>query len=76
MEISIMEKFSVLEKELDFPVILGCSLTLWESESVHDITKKGIRTFNRLDDIAGILSKMYLYYKHKLKKIKGHSSIS
>ncbi len=68
IEISIMERFNSLEKELGFPILLGCSLTHWESQSVQDVTKKGIRTFNRLDDIAGILSKMYLYYKNNMNK--------
>ncbi len=62
MEKALMQGYNDLENETGRPVILGCCLTQWESQSVHDLNKKGIRVLNRLDDIACILSRMYQYW--------------
>ncbi len=59
----ILRAFNELEKEMDFPIILGSHHSLWESQTVQDLNKEGVRIVNRLDEIAQLLSLMHDYYK-------------
>ena len=55
--------FSGLEKETGKPVFIGTHFSIWESQVVCDLNKEGIRVYNRLDDIAQILSRMHAAYR-------------
>ncbi|MGV8059762.1 MAG: acetate--CoA ligase family protein [Smithellaceae bacterium] len=55
--------FSELEKETGKPVFIGTHYSIWESQTVCDLNKEGIRTYNRLDVIAQILSRMHNVYQ-------------
>ncbi len=54
--------FNGLQKELDFPVIIGCHHVHWESQVIWDLNKQGIRILNRVDEVARILSRMHAYF--------------
>ncbi len=55
--------FSGLEKETGKPVFIGTHFSIWESQVVYDLNKEGIRVYNRLDEIAQILSRMHAAYR-------------
>ena len=55
--------FSALEKETGKPVFIGSHFSIWESQVVCDLNKEGIRIYNRLDEIAQILSRMHSTYR-------------
>ncbi len=52
---------SALEKETGIPVLIGSHYNPWESQAVCDLNKQGIRIYNRLSEIAQLLSLMYEY---------------
>lgn len=54
--------FSGLEKEMGKPVFIGSHFSIWESQVVCDLNNEGIRVYNRLDEIAQILSRMHAAY--------------
>lgn len=58
-EKKILRSFSELEKETDKPVFIGSHFSIWESQTVCDLNKEGIRIYDRLDVIAQLLSRMY-----------------
>jgi hypothetical protein len=55
--------FSGLEKKMGKPVFIGTHFSIWESQVVCDLNKEGIRVYNRLDEIAQILSRMHAAYR-------------
>ena len=65
MEKQVMKGYDDLEKETGKPVILGCGLSHWESQAIHDLNEAGVRTFNRLDEIACVLSRIQQYWAGK-----------
>ncbi|MFH1123330.1 MAG: hypothetical protein V1758_06665, partial [Pseudomonadota bacterium] len=50
--------FNNLEKESRFPVLIGSHYSPWESQTIHDLNEKGIRIYNRIDEVAQLLSGM------------------
>lgn len=52
VEVSLMREVQALEKETGRPVLLGCCLSPWESQAVCDLNFEGIRTYQRLDEMA------------------------
>lgn len=52
LEVRLMREIQALERELQKPVLIGCCLTPWESQAVWDLNQEGIRTYQRLSDIA------------------------
>jgi acyl-CoA synthetase (NDP forming) len=50
-----------LEKEFDLPVIIGSYYNQWQSQAVHDLNQDGVRVYNRLTEIAQMLSLMYKF---------------
>lgn len=52
VEVKIMREIQALERELGKPVLVGCCLSPWESQAVWDLNQEGIRTYQRLDEIA------------------------
>ena len=57
----IIREYVKLEKEYGFPVFIGSIFAPCESQVIHDLNEEGIRVYDRLDEIAQILSSMYLY---------------
>ena len=64
-EKEMMKKVSDLEAETGKPVMMGALFTPWESQTVHDLNNEGMRIYNRLEDIAQILSLMHRYWQKK-----------
>ncbi len=58
--------FSALEKETGKPVFVGSHFSIWESQVVCDLNNEGIRIYNRLDEIAQILSWMHTMHRRGL----------
>jgi hypothetical protein len=54
----IVNGFSEMENETGLPVLIGSIYTPWESQVVYDLNEQGIRIYNRLDEIAQVLSLM------------------
>jgi hypothetical protein len=50
-----------LEKEFGIPVLIGSHYNQWESQAVSDLNKKGVRIYNRLYEIAWLLSSLTQY---------------
>ncbi len=57
----IIRGYAAMEKELGLPVFIGSIYAPWESQVIHDLNKEGIRIYDRLDEIAQILSLMHQY---------------
>jgi len=58
-EKTTMRTFFELEKETDKPVFIGSHFSIWTSQVVCDLNKEGIRVYNRLDEIAQLLARMF-----------------
>jgi acyl-CoA synthetase (NDP forming) len=59
----VIQRFHGLEKTTDLPVLIGSHYTPWQSQVVHDLNEEGIRIYNRLDEIAQLLSQMHDYWR-------------
>ncbi len=64
-----VNEICTLEKEMGIPVIIGSHYNPWESQAVSDLSKQGIRIYNRLHEIAWLLKAMY---EHGVSK-EGHN---
>jgi acyl-CoA synthetase (NDP forming) len=58
----IVRGYAKLEKDYGIPVLIGSIYAPGESQVTHDLNEEGIRIYDRLDEIAQILSRMYMYY--------------
>jgi acyl-CoA synthetase (NDP forming) len=58
--------FAALQKEFNIPVLSGSHYNPWESQVVSDLTRDGIRIYNRLNEIAQLLAAMAAYWKNRL----------
>ena len=56
-----VSQICAFEKEMGLPVIIGSHYTPWESQAISDLTKQGLRIYNRLSEIAWLLKAMYEY---------------
>jgi len=61
----IIREYVELEKVFQRPVIIGSIYAPWESQVIHDLNKEGIFTYDRLDETAQILSRLYGYWRRK-----------
>ncbi len=61
IEKQMIEGVQSLEKEMRIPVLIGSHHSIWESQAIFDLNKQGIRIYNRLDEIAQLLSLMLEY---------------
>ena len=61
IEKQMMKGVQSLEKEMGIPVLIGSHHSIWESQAIFDLNKQGIRIYNRLDEIAQVLSLMLEY---------------
>jgi hypothetical protein len=66
IEKKLMADVQALQAETDRPVLIGCTLSPWESQAVHDLNREGIRIYHRLDEIAQILSGLYQRWRMSL----------
>jgi acyl-CoA synthetase (NDP forming) len=61
IEKQMMKGVQSLEKEMGIPVLIGSHHSIWESQAIFDLNEQGIRIYNRLDEIAQLLSLMLEY---------------
>jgi acyl-CoA synthetase (NDP forming) len=61
----IVRGYVELEKDFGIPVLIGSIYAPGESQVTHDLNEEGIRIYDRLDEIAQILSRMYRYYSRR-----------
>jgi acyl-CoA synthetase (NDP forming) len=59
----VLQGFHKLEEEKGLPVLLGSLHSQWESQVVHEINQEGIRIYNRLDEMAQILSLAFRFWR-------------
>jgi acetyl-CoA synthetase (ADP-forming) len=64
----VIRGFSGLEKTTGLPVLIGSRYTPWQSQAVYDLNEEGIRIYNRLDEIAQLLSLMHDYWGKNRKE--------
>lgn len=57
----IIRGYAGMEEEFGRPVFIGSIFAPWESQVIYDLNKEGLRIYDRLDEIAQILSLMYQY---------------
>jgi len=61
----IVRGYVEFEKAFGIPVLIGSVYASNESQVTHDLNQEGIRVYDRLDEIAQILSRMYRYSSRK-----------
>jgi acyl-CoA synthetase (NDP forming) len=61
----IVRGYTDLEKAFGIPVLIGSIFSSNESQVTYDLNQEGIRVYDRLDEIAQILSRMYRYTSRK-----------
>lgn len=59
----IIRAYAEMEKTFGLPVLIGSIYAPWESQVVHDLNEEGIRIYDRLDETAQILSRLYRYWQ-------------
>jgi acetyl-CoA synthetase (ADP-forming) len=64
----VIRRFHGLEKTTGLTVLIGSPYTPWQSQAVHDLNEEGIRIYNRLDEIAQLLSLMHDYWEKNQKE--------
>ncbi len=64
-ETDLMRQFNALQEELRVPVLLGSHYDHRQSQAVHDATRRGIRVYYRLDEIAHVLGRMAAYWRRR-----------
>ncbi len=63
LEKQVMRGYDGLQQEFRKPVILASHHSSLESQTISDIQNEGLRVLNRLDEIAQVLSRMYVYWR-------------
>ena len=61
----IIRGYTEMEKTFNLPVLIGSIYAPWESQVVFDLNEEGIRIYDRLDEIAQILSMMSRYWARR-----------
>ncbi len=61
----IVRGYTQLEKDFGIPVLIGSIYAPGESQVTHDLNEEGIRIYDRLEEIAQILSRMRRYYSRR-----------
>lgn len=61
----IVRGYTKLEKDHGIPVLIGSIYAPGESQVTHDLNEEGIRIYDRLEEIAQILSRMNRYYSRR-----------
>jgi acyl-CoA synthetase (NDP forming) len=63
----IISGYNQMEDEIGLPVMLASIFTPWESQVIFDLNEQGVRIYNRLDEIAQILSLLHKNWQNKQK---------
>ncbi len=58
----IVRAYADMEKAFGLPVLIGSIYAPWESQVIHDLNEEGLRIYDRLDETAQILSRLYRYW--------------
>ena len=61
IEKQMIEGMQALEGQSGLPVLIGSHHCPWESQAIHDLNEQGVRIYNRLDEMARVLSLMHDY---------------
>lgn len=61
----IIRLFADMEKTFQLPVLIASIFSPWESQVIHDLNEEGIQIYDRLDEMAQILSRMVRYWHRK-----------
>ena len=56
-----IQQIHALQKEMGIPVLIGSHYNPWESQTIHDLSKMGIRVYNRLHEIGSLLAALHDY---------------
>jgi acetyltransferase len=64
----IVRGYTQLEKEFGVPILIGSIYAPGESQVTHDLNEEGIRVYDRLDEIAQILSRMHRYNSRRSRE--------
>ena len=67
---SIVRGYAEMEKTFNVPVLIGTIYSPGESQAVFDLNQEGIRTYDRLDETAQILSRLARYWDRKRRSEK------
>lgn len=59
----IVRAYADMEKAFGLPVLIGSIYAPWESQVIHDLNEEGLRIYDRLDETAQILSRLYRYWQ-------------
>jgi len=62
----VIKDYAALETEMGRPVLIGSHFTPWESQEVHDLNQEGFRIYQRLSELAQILTLMHNYWRRRL----------
>jgi len=62
---AVVRDYAEKEKTFGIPVLIGSVYSPQESQMVHDLNQEGIRIFDRLDEIAQILSRLARYWDRR-----------
>ena len=68
LEKQIIRRYVTLGRERGIPVIIGNHSGPLESQVVRDLTRESIRIYNRIDEIACILSSLYRYWTYRERR--------
>ncbi len=61
----IIRGYADMEKTFGIPVLIGSIYSPRESQVIYDLNEEGIRTYDRLDETAQILSRMARYWDRR-----------
>jgi acyl-CoA synthetase (NDP forming) len=61
----VVRGYVKLENNFGIPVLIGSIYAPGESQVNHDLNEEGIRIYDRLEEIAQILSRMHRYYSRR-----------
>lgn len=60
-----VNEICAMEKEMGLPILIGSHYNPWESQAISDLNQQGVRIYNRLHEIAWLLTAMYEYGRKK-----------
>ncbi len=61
----IIRAYAGMEKTFGLPVLIGSIYAPRESQVIHDLNEEGLFIFDRLDETAQILSRLYRYWQRR-----------
>ncbi len=58
----IIQEYTALEKGGNVPVFIGTHFSPWESEAIYELNQTGIRTYDRVGELARLISCVHTYW--------------